>query len=161
MAGILIDLKTLPQPCEYTLACPLMPLKLCSIRQTSDSGKFTSFLVSTLIGTGLYCLVATNSLSRSLQHRRPINGRKTSSSFALGVRVNMSAKFCVQGIFNSHLSQRRSQSRLGTRMTQSVPSATMKRQLSMKMRQVSKKKNANDGAAAAKNIYLKKMMRLL
>ena len=60
---------------------------------------FASFRMHDGHPDGLYYLVTINSLSRSLQHLRPINGRKTSSSFALGVCVNMSAKFCVLGIF--------------------------------------------------------------
>ena len=69
----IIKFDTPPQPHEYTF-------------------KFST-------GTGLYLLVAINSLSLSLHLLRLINGRKISSSFALGVCVNMSAKFCVLGIF--------------------------------------------------------------
>ena len=68
-----IEFNTSPQPCEYT------------------------FEFST--GTGLYCLVAINSLSHSLQLLRLINGRNISSSFVLGVCDNMSVKFCVLDIF--------------------------------------------------------------
>ena len=65
-----IEFDTAPQPCEYTF-------------------KFST-------GTGLYLLDVINSLSRSL-HLLRLNGKNISSSFALGVCVNMSAKFCVLG----------------------------------------------------------------
>ena len=81
-----------------------MPPKLCSIQRSLDTA---SFLVSFLIGIGLHCLVA-NSLSRALHHLSPINSRKTSSSFALGVdrtpthNTNLCSTVCSQARNASH-----------------------------------------------------------
>ena len=76
----IIEFDTPPQPREYT------------------------FTFST--GTGLYLLDVINSLSRSLHLLRLINGKNISSSFALGVCVNMSAKFlCSRYLLQSHTSR--------------------------------------------------------
>ena len=75
-----IEFDTLPQPCEYT------------------------FQFST--GTGLYLLVSIKSLSRSLHLLRLINGKNISSSFALGVCVNIFCQvLCSRYLLQSHTSR--------------------------------------------------------